>query len=84
MAELPDTKAFDAASRAVSPEMIAKEISCGPSSGRHLETINRYIQAGYDHLILVQIGPDQESLFEYFESELAPRLRSMTRERDRT
>jgi hypothetical protein len=35
-----------------------------------------YIQAGYDHLILLQIGPDQDDFFGFFERELAPALRN--------
>jgi hypothetical protein len=26
-------------------------VSCGPSTEHHLEAINRYIEAGYDHII---------------------------------
>jgi G6PDH family F420-dependent oxidoreductase len=74
-AELPDTEGFAAASGHVSPETVAQGVSCGPSPERHLEAIDRFIQAGYDHIILVQVGPDQESFFEFFERELAPALR---------
>ena len=58
LAELPDTDAFAAATRHVSPDVVAELVSCGPSPDRHLEAIDRYVQAGYDHLILLQIGPD--------------------------
>jgi G6PDH family F420-dependent oxidoreductase len=74
MAELPDTESFAAASRHVSPETVAKKVSCGPSADRHLQAIDRYIQAGYDHIILVQIGPNQDEFLEFFERELAPNL----------
>jgi G6PDH family F420-dependent oxidoreductase len=75
MAELPDTEGFAAASQNVSPEAVAEVISCGPSTEHHLEAINRYISAGYDHIILVQIGPDQEEFFDFFKRELAGALR---------
>jgi G6PDH family F420-dependent oxidoreductase len=75
MAELPDTESFAAASKHVSPEIVAQFVSCGPSSDRHLEAVNRYIRAGYDHIILVQIGPDQDRFLEFFERELASALR---------
>jgi G6PDH family F420-dependent oxidoreductase len=74
-AELPDTEGFAAASRHVSPEMVAQAVSCGPSPERHLAAIDRYVQAGYDHLILLQVGPDQDSFFDLFERALAPTLR---------
>jgi G6PDH family F420-dependent oxidoreductase len=74
-AELPDTEGFAAASKHVSPEAVAQVVSCGPSPDRHLEAIERYVEAGYDHLILLQIGPDQDSFCDLFERELAPALR---------
>jgi G6PDH family F420-dependent oxidoreductase len=74
MAELPCTQHFAAASRHVSPEAIAEQVSCGPSVDRHIEAIDRYIRAGYDRLILLQIGPGQDAFFDFFERELAPRF----------
>ncbi len=75
-AELPDTKAFAAASKHITPEMVAEHVSCGPVANHHLEAIERYVQAGYDHIILVQIGPDQDYFFDFFERNLAPGLRA--------
>ena len=75
MPELPSTEAFSAASKHVSPVMVAREISCGPSADHHLEAIGRYIDAGFDHLILVQIGPEQEAFADFFAQKLASQLR---------
>jgi G6PDH family F420-dependent oxidoreductase len=75
LAELPDTEGFAAATEHVSPETVAKGVSCGPSPERHLEAIDRFIRAGYDHIILVQVGPDQDAFLDLFERELAPALR---------
>jgi G6PDH family F420-dependent oxidoreductase len=75
MAELPDTEGFAAASEKVSPEDVAAKISCGPSLEHHVEAISKYIKAGYDHIILVQIGPYQNEFIDFFERDLASRLR---------
>jgi G6PDH family F420-dependent oxidoreductase len=75
MAELPGTDSFAAASRHVPPETVAQLLSCGPSAERHLQAIDRYIQAGYDHIILVQVGPNQDGFLEFFARELASSLR---------
>jgi G6PDH family F420-dependent oxidoreductase len=75
MPELPTTEAFAAASKHVAPETVAQEISCGPSADHHLEAIGRYIDAGFDHLILVQIGPEQDAFTDFFTQKLAPQLR---------
>jgi hypothetical protein len=57
-----------------SPETVARHISCGPSLEHHVKAINRYVQAGYDHLILVQIGPEQDAFLDFFKRELASAL----------
>jgi hypothetical protein len=75
LAELPDTEGFAAATEHVSPETVAKGVSCGPSPERHLEAIDRFLQAGYNHIILVQVGPDQDAFLDLFERDLAPALR---------
>ncbi len=75
MAELPDINGFAAASRHVTPDAVAEAVSCGPSADRHIEAISRYLQAGYDHIVLVQIGPEQQAFVEFFERALAPALR---------
>ncbi len=74
MAELPDTAGFAAASRQVTPEDVAGQISCGPSPEQHLQAIERYVAAGFDHIILVQIGPQQEAFIDFFARHLAPAL----------
>ena len=76
MAELPDTESFAAASKHESPETVAQLVSCGPSPSHHLQAIDRYIRAGFGHIILVQVGPDQDEFVEYFEHELAAPLRN--------
>jgi G6PDH family F420-dependent oxidoreductase len=74
-AELPDTKGFAAASKHIAPEAVAKKISCGPSAEKHLKAIRTFTEAGFDHIVLVQIGPDQDYFFDFFKRELAPALR---------
>jgi hypothetical protein len=74
MAELPDTDGFAAASKNISPDAVAEAIPCGPEPRRHLEAISRYIDAGFDHIILTQIGPDQEEFFNFSRKELTQGL----------
>ena len=76
LAELPHDEAFAAASEHVSVETVGKEISCGPSVDRHLEAIHEFTSIGCDHIILTQIGPDQDFFFDLFERKLAPALRA--------
>jgi G6PDH family F420-dependent oxidoreductase len=75
-AELPDPDGFAAASKTATPDDVAEVISCGPSADKHLEAIGKYVKAGFDHVILVQVGPEQEEFIRFFEQELAPALRA--------
>ena len=79
MAELPDPEGFAAASKHVTPEDVAEQITCGPSGQKHLDAIDKYVKAGFDHIILTQIGPQQEEFIRFFEQELAPALRGKKR-----
>jgi G6PDH family F420-dependent oxidoreductase len=74
-AELPDTRGFEAATKHVPPEAVARQVSCGPAAEAHLEAIGRFVDAGYDHIVLTQVGPQQAEFIEFFERELAPALR---------
>lgn len=74
MAELPDTAGFAAASRHVTPEDVGKLVSCGPSPEPHLKAIEKYVEAGFDHVVLVQIGPQQDEFMEFFANRLAPAI----------
>ena len=75
MAELPDPEGFAAASESVTADDVGEQVSCGPSADKHLQAIDKYVQAGFDHIILTQIGPEQEAFAEFFARELAPALR---------
>ncbi|GAA0710563.1 TIGR03557 family F420-dependent LLM class oxidoreductase [Dactylosporangium roseum] len=77
MAELPDPRAFDAASSFVTEDDVASAISCGPDLDRHLQAIRSYVDAGCTHIALVQIGGDfQHDFLDWSESTLLPALRS--------
>jgi hypothetical protein len=45
-----------------------------PSLERHLQAIERYVETGYDHIVLVQVGPEQDAFIDFFERELSPAL----------
>jgi coenzyme F420-dependent glucose-6-phosphate dehydrogenase len=70
--ELPLPSHFEEASAMVTEDAIAEQVVCGPDPERHLEGIRKYVDAGFDHVYVHQIGPDQESLFELYESEVLP------------
>jgi G6PDH family F420-dependent oxidoreductase len=78
MAELPLPSNFEAAVKWVRPDDIAAgPMACGPDPERHVEAVRKFAQAGFDHLVLLNAGPDQEGFFRFFQKELAPRLRKL-------
>jgi len=66
---------FEAVAKMVTEDAIAEEIPCGPDPERHLQAIGEYADAGFDHLCLHQVGPDQEGFFRFWAEEVAPKLR---------
>jgi len=65
---------FEQAVTLVTPEALAEKLPLGPDPDRHVEAIREYVGAGFDHVYIHQIGPDQDGFFDFFERELAPRL----------
>jgi coenzyme F420-dependent glucose-6-phosphate dehydrogenase len=72
--ELALPRHFEEAAGMVDAEVVAEKINVGPDPDPYLESIRAYEEAGYDHIYLHQIGPDQEGFFGFFEHELRPRL----------
>jgi 2-methylisocitrate lyase-like PEP mutase family enzyme len=54
--------------------MVAEAVLCGADPDRHLEKIREYVEAGFDHIYVHQVGPDQETFFRFYEREIIPRL----------
>lgn len=65
---------FESAVSVLSEDQIVERTPCGPDADRHLEAINRFIEAGYDHIYVHQIGHDQPGFFDFYAREILPRL----------
>lgn len=75
-AELPGPAGFAGASQFVRPEDVAESIPCGADVDAVVEAVRPYVEAGFTHLALVQIGGDhQEPFLDWSEKELLPALR---------
>jgi G6PDH family F420-dependent oxidoreductase len=74
LAELPHEEAFAAASKHVPVEAVGENVTCGPKVGDYLAAIDKYTKVGCDHIILNQVGPDQDAFFRFFKTKLAPAL----------
>ncbi len=72
--ELPLPAHFEEAAELVGSEEIGESVVCGPDPERYVAAVEEYAAAGYDHVYLHQIGPDQEGFFDFCARELLPRL----------
>jgi G6PDH family F420-dependent oxidoreductase len=72
--ELPLPAHFEAAAQLVTEDAVAETVTCGPDPGRHLAAIEKYAEAGYDHVCVHHVGPDQEGFLKFYEREVLPRM----------
>jgi coenzyme F420-dependent glucose-6-phosphate dehydrogenase len=71
--ELPLPAHFEQASRSVTEDQVAEAVVCGPDPERHVAKIREYVDAGYDHVYVHQVGPDQEGSIDFYRREVLPR-----------
>ena len=69
---LPDY--FEQAVKLVTEDQVAERVICGADPEPCIAAIQKYAEAGFDHISLHQIGPDQEGFFKFYSDELMPRL----------
>ncbi len=78
MAELPNPANFEAVTALVTPGQVREQFACGPDPKRHLEVAQEFVNAGFDHLVAMNAGPDPDGFMDFFARELAAPLRALT------
>ena len=68
--ELRTVNHFEQVTAMVTKEDIAKAMPCGPDPQPYIEEIQKFAEAGFDHIYIHQVGPDQAGFFRFFEREL--------------
>ncbi len=76
LAELPNPVNFEAAAEFIEVDHVREVFACGPNPERHLEVARQFADAGFDHLALVNAGPDPDGFFDFYAAELAEPLRA--------
>ena len=76
--ELPNPSQFTDLAKSVTEDQVAEAILCSPDADRHLERVDEYAKAGYDHVYIHQIGPDQAGFIDFASRELLPNVGSRT------
>ena len=61
---------YEQAAENVTPQDVAEVVVCGPDAERHRKAIDEFEDAGFDHVYVHQVGPDQESFFAFARNEL--------------
>jgi coenzyme F420-dependent glucose-6-phosphate dehydrogenase len=72
--ELPLPRHFEQAAEVVREDDVADSVVCGPDPEAHLEAIRAYADAGYDHVYVHQVGPDQEGFFRFYQDHVLPKV----------
>ncbi|RAO07069.1 Glucose-6-phosphate dehydrogenase (coenzyme-F420) [Micromonospora noduli] len=77
MSELPNPVNFDAASAYVEEKHIRQLFAIGPDPEPHVAKVRSYVEAGFDHIVLQNAGPDPDGFLDFFAGDLSGRLRAV-------
>jgi coenzyme F420-dependent glucose-6-phosphate dehydrogenase len=72
---LPAPAHFEQAAETVREDDVAEKVVCGSDPDRHAEQVEKFLQAGYDHVYVHQIGPRQEEFIRFWSEQVLPRVR---------
>lgn len=72
--EVKTVEHFDQLVENVTEEQVAQSIICGPDPAPVLEKIQAFVDAGFDHVYIHQVGHDQEAFFDWASREIVPKF----------
>jgi coenzyme F420-dependent glucose-6-phosphate dehydrogenase len=75
--ELPLPSHFEEAVAMVDPDTIARSVVCGPDPEAHLNGIREFAEAGFDHVYVHQVGPEQDAFFDFYAAEVLPEAEAL-------
>jgi G6PDH family F420-dependent oxidoreductase len=74
MSELPNPANFEAAAATVTEDDVRALFVAGPDPEPYAAKVREYTDAGYDHIVLMNAGPDPDGFLDFFAKELRGRL----------
>ena len=77
MSELPNPANFDAASQTVREQDVRGQFALGPDAEPYVEAVKKYADAGFDHLVLQNAGPDPDGFIDFYGKELHDKLQRL-------
>ncbi len=66
---------FSQLAESVTEDQIAQSIVCGFDKAKHLDKIQSYVDAGFTHLYIQQVGVDQSAFFDFYQQKILPELK---------
>jgi len=73
--ELAVPRHFHQAASLLTPDQVAETVVCSPDPERHREALDEFARAGFDHVYVHQVGPDQDGFIRFYKQEiLSPAL----------
>jgi len=72
--DLPTTDHFEAIAAAVTEDAVREHFCCGSDAQQHLAAIQQYVDAGFDEVHVMQMGPDQDGIIDWYRREILPRF----------
>ncbi len=70
--ELRTVTHFEQAAKMVDEAQATEDVICGPDPQAHIQGIQEFLDAGYDHVYIHQVGPDQEGFFRFYAQHVLP------------
>ena len=77
--QLSTPEHYEQATAIVREEDVAKSTLCSADPDDHHAALSRFGQAGFDHVVVQQCGPDQDRLIQLYAQEILPRLNARER-----
>ncbi|MFD6566457.1 TIGR03557 family F420-dependent LLM class oxidoreductase [Micromonospora profundi] len=77
-ADLPGPESFAAATQFVREDDVAEGVPCGPDVDAHVEAFRKFVDAGFTHVAIIQVGGETQPMFlDWAQEQLLPRLRAL-------
>jgi G6PDH family F420-dependent oxidoreductase len=70
--DLPTWHAFAGLAEQATPEDIARIVPCGPDAQRAADSVQQFVDAGFDEVYIAQMGPDQQGALRFLTNEVLP------------
>jgi G6PDH family F420-dependent oxidoreductase len=74
--ELRTVTHFEQAVKMLTKEQVVGDMICGPDPQKHIEGIQKFIDAGYDHVYIHQIGREQDGFFDFYQRKILPEFKA--------